>query len=135
MGNGVQDGEIVKKRVMKRNAIIAFLFIALCGFLPFILTGTKIPLEAYIVIGGFLLIVFISLVIGIKYKDKIAQPRIQKILGYIVGGLAILQIILYLIADLLEGKISIQGLIISGIIFVCFLVLSIILIKKSKKKE
>ena len=85
--------------------------------------------------GAFLVVIIASSIIGYKFREKIKEPKTQNILGYIVGGLALLQIILYLIADLLEGKINIRGLIISGIILVCFLIVGIILIRKSKKKD
>jgi|WetSurMetagenome_2_1015567.scaffolds.fasta_scaffold1299839_2 L-asparagine transporter-like permease len=134
MEKSVQDKEVVKKRAI-RTSIIFFIFILLCIILPSFLTESKIPLAFYIIMIAFLVVIISSSVIGYKFRDKIKEPKTQNILGYIVGGLALLQIILYLIADLLEGKINIRGLIISGIILVCFLTVGIILIRKSKKKD
>jgi L-asparagine transporter-like permease len=134
MEKSVDDKEVVKKRAI-RGSIIFTIFILLCIILPSFLIKNKIPLAFYIIMGAFLVVIIASSIIGYKFREKIKEPKTQNILGYIVGGLALLQIILYLIADLLEGKINIRGLIISGIILVCFLIVGIILIRKSKKKD
>lgn len=126
--------ETIKKQII-RGSIILSIFIILCSTLPFVLTGNKIPLKLIIIAIVFMGVIIISSVIGFKFREKISKPKTQKILGYVIGGLACLQIILYLIANLLGGKISTGGLIISGIVFVCFLASGIILIKKSKKKD
>ena len=134
MEKSVQNKEIVKKRAM-RIVMFFSIFVILLIILPSFLTENKMPLEYYILMVGFLVVIIISSLIGYKFREKIVEPKTQNILGYILGGLACLQIILYLVADLLEGKINTKGLIISGIVFVCFLVLGIILVKKSKKKD
>ena len=134
MEKGVQDKETVKKRAIGVGIFLS-IFIILLIILPSFLTENKIPLGYYIIMGIFLVVIIASSLIGYKFREKIIEPKTQNILGYIVGGLACLQIILYLIADLLEGKINTRGLIISGVIFVCFLALAIILIKKSKKNN
>jgi hypothetical protein len=134
MEKGVQDKETVKKRAIGVGIFLS-IFIILLIILPSFLTENKIPLGYYIIMGIFLVVIIASSLIGYKFREKIIEPKTQNILGYIVGGLACLQIILYLIADLLEGKINTRGLIISGVIFVCFLALAIILIKKNKKNN
>jgi L-asparagine transporter-like permease len=134
MENGVLDKETVKKRA-RGVGISLSIFIILLIILPSFVTEDKIPLGYYIIMIIFLGVIIASSLIGYKFREKIVEPKTQNILGYIVGGLACLQIILYLVADLLEGKVSTRGWIISGIIFVCFLAVGIILIKKSKKKD
>ena len=64
-------------------------------------------------------------------KDK--QKSNGKI-GYIIVILACLWFILDLIANLLEGKIITSGFIFTIIGTVCFFILGIIMIRKSKKQ-
>lgn len=133
MEKSVQDKETVKKRAI-RVVIFLSLFIILLIILPSFLTENKMPLGYYIIMGVFLVVIIASSLIGYKFREKIVKPKTQKILGYVIGVLAFLQIILSLIAYFLESKISTSELIISGIVFIVFLVVGIILIKKSKKK-
>ncbi|MFH1503668.1 MAG: hypothetical protein ABIE36_03350 [Candidatus Diapherotrites archaeon] len=136
MKKGELDKETLKKRTLKnvRTTIVFFILLELFLILFLILTGTKMPLKVWIFLIAFLGLMIISSLMGYKFRERIIEPKTQNTLGYIVGGLACLQIVLYLIADILEGKINAKGLIISGIIFVCFLIVGIILVKKSKKK-
>ncbi len=88
----------------------------------------------------YLLIFFIIAVTGAiiarhKFKDKLSRPKIQKIFGYILIVCSVLAFVLNLIADLLEGKVNTLSFILQAIGSVCFLILGIILVKKSKKKD
>jgi len=88
----------------------------------------------------YLLIFFIVVVIGAiiarnKFKDKLSKPNTQKIFGYILIICSVLAFILNLIANLLESKVITSSFILQAIGSVCFLILGIILIKKSKEKN
>jgi uncharacterized membrane protein YeiB len=63
-----------------------------------------------------------------------ANPKTQRISGYILIILACLGFILSLIANLLEGKIITSGFIFTTIGSVCFFILGMIMIRNSKKQ-
>ena len=90
--------------------------------------------EAYLLIF-FIIAVTGAIIVRHKFKDNLSRPKIQKIFGYILIICSILAFVLNLIADLLEGEINASSFILQTIGSVCLLVLGIILIKKSKKKD
>ena len=129
----MDDKKIIKKRAMM-SGIGFIVFSVVLLFIIYISNGNKIPLGAIAAIGIFDLIVISSLMIGVKYGDKIKKPKSQYILGRIMIGLSCLQFAMYFIAILFDKKLLISDFVNSMASALPFLIVGIVIVKKSKKQ-